>query len=92
MSSVADAARSTARATLEGADAADDRGAILNGLAQRVATIASREWISLGVLALEAAERAREAHDTNAENYYVALARKCDACADQVWLAARRAP
>lgn len=45
--------------------------------------IAQREWTTLGVLALEAAERAREADDPQAESYYLALARKCDACADQ---------
>ena len=59
------------------------------GLSQRAAMIAHYEWISLGVLALEAAERAHEANDAVAENYYIMLARKCDACADQVWLATR---
>ena len=55
------------------------------GLSQRAAMIAHYEWISLGVLALEAAERAHEANDAVAENYYITLARKCDACADQLW-------
>jgi hypothetical protein len=57
------------------------------GLSQKAAMIAHCEWISLGVLALEASERAHEASNVFAENYYLALARKCDACADQVWLA-----
>ncbi len=56
------------------------------GLLQKVSMIAHCEWISLGVLALEAAERAYEANDAFTENYYITLARKCDACADQVWL------
>ena len=55
------------------------------GLAQRAAMIAHCEWISLGVLALQAAERAHEEDDAFAENYYITLARKCDACADQLW-------
>ena len=50
---------------------------------QNAAMIAHREWISLGVLALEAAERAHEANDALAESYYLTLARKCDARADQ---------
>ena len=50
---------------------------------QNATMIAYREWISLGVLALEAAERAHEANDELAENYYLTLARKCDASADQ---------
>lgn len=58
-------------------------------LSQKAAMITHSEWISLGVLALEAAERAHEAKDTFAENYYIMLARKCDACADQVWLTAK---
>lgn len=55
------------------------------GLAQRAAMIAHYEWISLGVLALQAAERAHKENDAFAENYYIMLARKCDACADQLW-------
>ena len=55
------------------------------GLAQKAALITHCEWISLGVLALQAADRAHEANDTFAENYYITLARKCDACADQLW-------
>ena len=50
---------------------------------QRAGLIAQREWTSLGVLALEAAERAHEANNGLAESYYLALARKCDASADQ---------
>jgi hypothetical protein len=47
------------------------------------------EWISLGVLALEAADRAGANNELFVERYYVALARKCDACADEAWLAAK---
>lgn len=59
------------------------------GLAKKAAMIMYAEWISLGVLALQAAERAHEANDMHAENHYIALAQKCDACADQVWLATK---
>lgn len=57
------------------------------GLAQKASMITHREWVSLGVLALEAAERAHEANDPFAENYFLTLARKCNACEDQVWIA-----
>jgi hypothetical protein len=58
-------------------------------LLRKASMIAHCEWISLGVLALEEAERAHAANDAFVENYYVMLARKCDACADQVWLATK---
>jgi hypothetical protein len=67
----------------------DAQRAKTTGLAQKAAMIVHREWISLGVMALEAAERAHEANDPLTENYYLTLARKCDACADQVWLATK---
>lgn len=67
----------------------DAQRAKTTGLSQKAAMIAHREWVSLGVLALEAAERAHEANDPLIENYYLTLARKCDACADQVWLATK---
>lgn len=56
---------------------------------QRAGLIAHREWTSLGVLALEAAERAHEANDELAESYYLTLARKCDASADQCMSSSR---
>ncbi len=56
------------------------------GFSQNTAVISHREWISLGVLALEAAERAHGDNDEHAESYYLTLARKCDEFADQ-WTA-----
>ncbi len=53
--------------------------------AKKAAMITHSEWVSLGVLALDAAERACAANDERSEHHYVALARKCDAYAEQVW-------
>lgn len=40
-----------------------------------------REWLSLGILALEAADQAQLDDNGAAVRYFTALARKCDWCA-----------